>query len=126
MATSGEQGRWFGAGLSASNDGYEAGREAALGAQLGTAATLLVVFCSASYEVGPVLEGICSVTDDSTLVVGGTSMGELAWDGVSEFAASTEPSVAVAALGGDGFEVYTGVAKEASRDRREAGAAALR
>jgi len=124
MSTHGEQDRWFGAGRSTADVGYEAGREAARAAQVGPATKLLLIFCSASYEPGPVLDGICSVTDDSTLVVGGTSMGELAWDGLSEFSASTAPSVAVAALGGAGFEAYTSVTRDASRDRRGAGTAA--
>ena len=52
-------------------------------------------------------------------------MGELAWDGVSKFSASTAPSVAIAALGGAGFEAYTSVTRDASRDRRGAGTAAV-
>jgi hypothetical protein len=115
--------RWFRAGRSIATDARAAGREAASVAQASEPAKLLVVFSSASYDAGQVLEGVCSVTPHEVPGVGGTSMGELAGDGAGAEDPTVGPAVVAAALGGDGFSVSTLVVPQASDNRREAGIA---
>lgn len=115
--------RWFDVGSSTAEQAFQAGLEAAQTAQAGRHASLLVVFCSALYEAGEVLEGICSVAPDDAIVVGATSMGELASCGTSA-AVGVQPSVVIAALGGPGFVVRSKVVRQASDNRRDAGTSA--
>jgi hypothetical protein len=116
--------RWVSVGCSMAVDGRRAGGEAAAAAQLDRLAKLLIVFCSAGYEAADVLEGICAVTPDDVLVVGGTSMGEIAAcaPGVEEIGVGS--AVVVTALGGPGFSVRSHVVRHASADRRQSGAEA--
>ena len=127
--------RWFLAGHSSASDAVSAGQEAATLAQGGEQPKLLIVFSSVSYNPQRVVEGICSVTSDEVLVIGGTSMGELAGDdatpgrdnltpahdGYIPVHEALRPSVVVAALGGEGFGVATRAVPRASTGRREAG-----
>jgi len=101
-----------------------AGAEAAAAAQRDPSAKLLIVFCSIHYEAAEVLDGVCSVTADDVLVVGGTSMGEIARNGPGIEDIGIGAAVVVLALGGPGFTVKTSVVRQASADRRESGAAA--
>ena len=116
--------RWVCVGHSADDSGQDAGAEAASAAQAGRAAKLLIVFSSTHYDASDVLDGICSVTPDDVLIVGGTSMGEIAADDPGVVEANERPTVVVTALGGPGFEVSSTVVTNASAGRREAGAAA--
>ncbi len=106
------------------DDGRRAGAEAATQALRDRSAKLLIVFSSIDYDSIEVLDGICSVTPDDVLVVGGTSMGEIAQagPGVEEIGVGT--AVVAIALGGPGFCVSSTVVRHASADRRGSGAAA--
>ena len=116
--------RWFAVGSSRETDHRRAGAEAARAAQEAGPATLLVVFCPSLYESDRVLEGVCSVTSDDVLIVGGTAMGEIA-PAIPEALETGDPrAVVVAALGGPGFSVHDTVVRDASRDRRAVGATA--
>ncbi|MGO9751252.1 MAG: FIST signal transduction protein [Solirubrobacteraceae bacterium] len=116
--------RWVCVGRSMAVDGRSAGAEAAAAALLDRSAKLLIVFCSIHYDTAEVLEGICSVTPDDVLVVGGTSMGEIAErsPGLEEIGVGS--AVVATALGGAGFAVSSSVVRHASADRRESGVAA--
>lgn len=80
------------------------------------------MFSSASYDPEGVLEGVCSVTSERVLVVGGTSMGELASDGAAADEVTLGPAVVAAAIGGEGFAVSSRAVAHASANRRQAGA----
>jgi len=82
-------------------------------------AKLLVVFCSPSRDLSELLSQI-RVRSAGVPVIGCTTAGEIATSGPGE------DGVVVAAFGGEGFEVGTAVAEEASKDLREAGARAAR
>jgi len=115
--------RWLRVGHSADDDPRRAGAEAAGAALGGQDAKLLIVFVSIRYDAADVLDGVCSVTPDDVLVVGGTSDGEIAGTAleVDSFGGS---SVVATALGGPGFAVSSTVVNQASANRREAGIAA--
>jgi hypothetical protein len=116
--------RWFAVGSSRETDYHQAGAEAARAAQEGRRAALLVVFCPSLYESDSVLAGVCSVTSDDVLIIGGTAMGEIA-PAVSGSAEMGDPrAVVVAALGGPGFSIRDAVVRDASGDRRAVGAQA--
>lgn len=101
-----------------------AGAEAAAAAQCDGPAKLLLVFCSIFYDNEELLEGICSVTSDDVLIVGGTSMGEIAQGGPGFEKIGWGAAVVVMAIGGPGFSVNTCVVREASSDRRASGTTA--
>ena len=105
-------------------DARRAGAEAAAEAQRDRSAKLLIVFSSIHYDCAEVLAGVCSVTSDDVLVVGGTSMGEIAHGGAGLEQIGVGSAVVAVALGGRGFTVSTSVVREASADRRGSGAAA--
>jgi hypothetical protein len=110
--------RWFGVGFA---QGIEpgAGARAAGEALVGSDAKLLVVFCSASHDLGALLREIRARAGEVPLI-GCTTAGEIVTAGPSD------ASVVVTALGGDGFAVETAVATEVSRNLREAGARVAR
>ena len=116
--------RWVCVGRSMAIDARRAGAEAAAEAQRDRPAKLLIVFSSIHYDCAEVLAGICSVTADDVLVVGGTSMGEIAHRGLGLEQIGVGSAVVVMALGGRGFTVSTSVMRRASADRRGSGAAA--
>ncbi|HEX6403151.1 MAG TPA: FIST N-terminal domain-containing protein [Pseudonocardiaceae bacterium] len=82
-------------------------------------AKLLVVFCSPSCDLAELLAQIRTRSAGAP-VIGDTTTGEIATSGPNE------ASIVVAAFGGDGFEIGTAAAKEASKDLRQAGARAAR
>jgi hypothetical protein len=82
-------------------------------------AKLLIVFCSQSHDLAVLLRQIRAQAGDVPLI-GCTTAGEIATGGPSD------ASVVVTALGGDGFEVRTAAATDASRNLREAGARVAR
>jgi hypothetical protein len=114
MTTSPPSGRWVGVGQSADSDAAGAGRTAAGAALRGHDPKLLLVFCSDSYDLPALLDGIRSVAPGTPLI-GCSTAGE-----ISPAGASTS-SVVVTALGGEGFAVRTAAAAEASTRLREAG-----
>jgi hypothetical protein len=110
--------RWFGVGFA---QGIEpgAGARAAGEALVRSDAKLLVVFCSASHDLGALLREIRARAGEVPLI-GCTTAGEIVTAGPSD------ASVVVTALGGDGFAVETAVATEVSRNLRAAGALVAR
>lgn len=114
--------RWFQVGSSAAPDAFEAGAQAARQAQADRVASLVLVFCEAELDVRRVMDGVCSVTADDTMVAGGTTMGQVAppMSGVDGIDGADAAVVAVA-LGGAGFQVTAAVSHAASERRREAG-----
>jgi len=109
-------------GQSSEPDARRAGVRAAGDALQGDTATLLIVFCPATLDLPAVLDGICSVTDDATLIAGCTTYGEIC----SARSPGTRPgmdhTVVVAALGGPGFEAVGVADRDATAHRRESGA----
>lgn len=116
--------RWVGVDSSADADLRRAGAQAATGALAGRPAELVLVFCTSGLDAEQVLAGVCSVVDDRTPVVGGTTMGEVSPADDTVAALVDRPGVTVLALGGPGFQVTTMVARDASAHRRESGIAA--
>ena len=110
--------RWFGVGSAAGSDPEAVGR-AVDQALAHDDPKLLIVFCSASEDLGAPLRQIHAQCGDVPLV-GCTTAGEIAPSG------SDDATVVVAALGGDGFAITTAAATDASRDLRAAGARAAR
>ena len=108
--------RWFGTGHSNLPDPRAAGRcatEAALGAR--PDAKLLVVFASSRLDLGDLLEGIRAV-DAETPLIGCSTAGEISAAGPGD------AGVVVLALGGDGIDVATSVARSVSGRLRDAAA----
>lgn len=114
---------WVRVGSSLAPDGRIAGEEAAAQAQADGPATLLMVFCSAHYDTREVLAGVCAATPDDVVVVGGTTMGEIAECRPGPEQPGLTPAVVTMALGGPGFQVTSTVVRGASEHRRESGAA---
>ena len=110
--------RWFGAGHSTAADSAEAGTEAAASAIGGRTPELVLVFCSPRHDLPALLLGVRAEAGPEATVVGATTLGELAYDGVSD------GGVAVAALGGAGFSVRTRISHIRDVGHRQAGAAA--
>ena len=107
--------RWVGVGSSDLTDARLAGIQAVERALTGRDASLLLVFCSDSYELEPLLDGINDRSGGVPLI-GCSTAGEIATDGPAD------ATIVVAALGGDGFSVTTAAAEHASVRLREAGA----
>lgn len=100
-------------------DAFAAGAAAASQAIAGRAdARLLVVFCSASYDLDGLIKGIGSEAEGVPLV-GCSTAGEIATAGPAD------ASVVVTALGGPGFSVVTGASEDASKDLRSAATRAV-
>ena len=110
--------RWFGVGQ-ASREDAQPGARAAERALQHPDAKLIIVFCSIALDLNAVLRQIRERAPGVPLI-GCTTAGEIATGGPGD------AGVVVTALGGDGFSVATGVATEASRDLRGAGAVAAR
>ena len=108
---------WVGVGRSSSQVAAEAGDEAALTAIAGRDPKLLIVFCSHTYDLQALLDGINRRSHDVPLI-GCSTAGEIAASGVRD------SSVVVTALGGEGFSVRTTAAINASSDLRHSGAEA--
>jgi hypothetical protein len=106
--------RWFGVGKSIDADARAAGAAAAKEAVAGRQARLVVVFCPAEIDVEAVLDGVRGETAEVPLI-GCSGIAQLTSAG------SPEASVVVSALGGEGFEVRTGVALNVSAGQRAAG-----
>jgi hypothetical protein len=116
-------------GRSTATDAAQAGAEAARAAGADLPQTKLVlVFCSARYDLPRLLSGVCSAISDDVTVAGCTTDGEIIRGGAGAptetGSAVSGPGVVVAALGGPGFTMTSTVVPHASDDRREAGAAA--
>jgi hypothetical protein len=109
--------RWFAVGSADSERG--AATRALDEALIHNDAKLLVVFCSESHDLGLVLREI-SARSGSVPLIGCTTAGEIATSGPGE------AGLVVAALGGDGFWIETGVAHGVSSDPRAAGMGAAR
>jgi hypothetical protein len=110
--------RWVGVGQAASSD-QDAGALAADRALLHPDAKLLIVFCSDSLDLPEVVKQI-NARSGGVPMIGCSTAGEIGTNGPGD------ASVVVTALGGEGFSVATGLATEASRDLRAAGATAAR
>jgi len=106
--------RWFGTGHSANSDAGVAGAEATSAALQGRRASLVVVFCPAKIDLAAMIEGVRAEAGDVPLI-GCTGMSQYAKD------EPVGPAVVVSALGGEGFEVRTAVARNVSADQRAAG-----
>jgi len=100
-------------GQSADPDARAAGSAAAGQALTGDSPQLLVVFCSATYDLGALMAGI-NARSGGIPLIGCSTAGEIATTGPAD------ASVVVLALGGAGFSVSTGVGKIASGGLREA------
>lgn len=112
--------RWLGSGRSSDRDAATAGAAAVAQAlRAGTDPGLLIVFCSESYDLDALLDGIRTVAVDVPLV-GCTTAGEISAGGPGD------GGVVVMAMGGTGFSVATAAATGASSGLREAGATAAR
>jgi hypothetical protein len=107
--------RWLGVGTSAAADSRRAGSDAAAEALAGREARLVMVFCSDSYELDELLEGINACSKGAPLI-GCSTAGEIASGG------PRDASVVVVAFGGEGFWAKAALAEGASTCLREAGA----
>ena len=110
--------RWFGTGHSDLPDAHAAGRaavEAAIGSR--DNAKLLVVFASSRFDLADLLEGI-RASDDETPLIGCSTAGEISASGPGD------AGVVVLAIGGDGIDVATGIARSVSGRLRNAAAKA--
>ena len=116
---SGSDQRWFAVGHSRAEDPRRAGSEAAASAEPPGEAKLLVVFASCDYDLDPLLEGVRSELGDAPLI-GCSTAGEIAASGPGD------AGVVVSALGGEGLDVATAAAGDASGDLRRAGQQAAR
>jgi len=101
-------------GHSAEPDAFTAGAKAAGDAVRGRPdAKLLIVFCSAAYELDHLLDGIASEAPGTPLI-GCSTAGEIATAGPAD------ASVVVVVLGGPGFSVATGAGTDADGGLRRA------
>src|SRR5664280_2786797 len=106
--------RWFGTGHSANSDAGVAGAQATSAALQGRRASLVVVFCPATIDLVAMIEGVRAEAGDVPLI-GCTGLSQYAMD------EPVGPAVVVSALGGEGFEIRTTVARNVSADQRAAG-----
>ena len=111
--------RWFAVGRSNREDAERAGREAGAEARSNGVPKLAVIFASCEYELDSLLGGIRKELGDTPLI-GCSTAGEIATAGPGD------ASVVVAAMGGDGLEIATGVGLETSTRLRQAGEDAAR
>ena len=109
--------RWMGVGRADDRDALTAGRNAAQEAIIGSSTRLLVVFCSASYDLPRLLQGI-NETSGGAPLIGCSTAGEIATSGPGD------ASVVVTALGGPGFTASTGASTGAAAALRQASATA--
>jgi hypothetical protein len=106
--------RWFAVGQSSAGDSRRAGAEAAAATDAPGDPKLLIAFASCEYDLGPLLAGIHSEFGGAQLI-GCSTAGEIASSGPGD------AGVVITAVGGDGIDVTTAVAHDASRDLRGAG-----
>jgi hypothetical protein len=111
--------RWVGVGRSGgsgtSTHATAAGNAAAAAALTGPDPRLLVVFCSAGYDLPALLDGVRAAAP-GVPVVGCSTAGEVATSGPGD------GGVVVLALGGNGFHVETRAATGIATRLRDAGA----
>ncbi|GAA3344460.1 hypothetical protein GCM10020358_47810 [Amorphoplanes nipponensis] len=110
-------GRWFGAGHSTAPDSAKAGAEAVVAALDGRTPKAVFVFCSTGHDLTALLAAVRAEAGPDAEIVGCTTLGELSSAGGAALG-----SVAVTALGGDGFTVRTRAAQVGAHSHREAGA----
>jgi len=108
--------RWFGAGHSTLTDPAAAGAAAAEAAFEGREPVLAFVFCSVGYHVPEMLDEVRTRVGPETVIVGCTTSGQMTTGQASG------DGVAVVALGGEGFDVRTRIARSVTPRLREAGA----
>src|ERR1700737_1481216 len=113
-----ESSRWVGVGRAAGDDAQPGTHAAELALQHPDA-KLMIVFCSVSLDLEATVRQIRARAPGVPLI-GCTTAGEIATNGPGD------AGIVVTAIGGDGFSVATGLATDASRDLRGAGAAAAR
>jgi hypothetical protein len=89
----------------------------------GRTAALLLVFCTADLDTRAILDGVCSIADDATIIAGCTTYGEIAPPAGPADEPLPDGGVVVVALGGAGLEVAWAADRGASQHRRESGAA---
>ena len=111
---SGSEQRWFAVGHSSAEDPRRAGAEAAAAAQVPDDPKLLIVFVSCEYDLEALVAGIRSELPSGPLI-GCSTAGEIAAAGPDEAA------VVLTAIGGEGLDVATALARNASDDLRGAG-----
>ena len=101
-------------GHSADPHPFTAGAKAAVDAVRGRGdAKLLIVFCSAAYDLDQLLAGIASEAPGTPLI-GCSTAGEIATAGPSD------ASVVIVAIGGPGFSVATGAGTDSTGSLRQA------
>jgi hypothetical protein len=110
--------RWFGSGHSTAADSAKAGAEAATAAIGGRTPAVVFVFASHRHDLPALLMAVRDEAGPQALVVGASTLGELANDGASA------GGVSVGALGGAGFTVRAKVAHISDAGHRQAGAEA--
>ncbi len=106
-------------GHSADPHPFAAGAKAAVEATRGRRdAKLLIVFCSAAYDLDQLLAGIASEAPGTPLI-GCSTAGEIATAGPSD------ASVVIVAIGGPGFSVATGAGTDSTGALRQATTSAV-
>jgi hypothetical protein len=106
--------RWFAVGQSSAEDSRHAGAEAAAATDAPGDPKLLITFASCEYDLGPLLAGIHGEFGGAQLI-GCSTAGEIASSGPGD------AGVVITAIGGEGIDVTTAVAHDASQDLRGAG-----
>ncbi len=117
----GERARWIGVGHSGNPDAASAGTAATTQALGGRVPTLLIVYSAFGYDLERLLDAVRAHADADTVIVGCTTLGELA----PFLPDPPTDGVVVVALGGAGLEVRAAVGRDVSSRRREAGMAAV-
>jgi hypothetical protein len=115
------RGRWFGVGHSTAPDSTKAGAEAAAAALSGRTAKAVFVFAAPSHDLPALIDAVRAEAGPQVAIVGGSTLGEISSEG-----GVTKDGVAVTALGGDGFDIRTGIAYVGGNGHREAGAEVAR
>lgn len=109
------QQRWVGVGHSRATDAAGAGAAAAGAAVGGRVPALPLVFASVDHDLPVLVDAVRDHAGDATVVAGCSTYGQFGASGASD------PGVVVLALG-QGFEVRARLVRQASDDRRAAGA----
>jgi len=113
--------RWLGVGRTEAADPHLAGKEAVTAAVGGRTPSLIMVFCSPTYDHQLLLDAVRAGVPERTPIVGCTTDGQIAGPGVSLDGGNVRRGAVVMAFGGPGFEVRTEIVRGASSRRREAG-----
>jgi hypothetical protein len=106
--------RWFAVGHSSAEGSRRAGVEAAAAVDARSEPKLLITFASCEYDLDQLLTGIRSELGDVRLI-GCSTAGEIAASGPGD------AGVVITAIGGDGLDISTAVAPDASENLRRAG-----